>query len=253
MDTKAPSILLVEDSSLQAQVLLRCIHKMGLQAMGPVATATEALSLCQTQVPALAILDVRLADETDGAELAGQLLKLGGIAIIFATSIEDADTLTRLQALSPLAILPKPYSITSLRRVVELGLYGHMHTPIEWNQQEIQEAILPAQMPWLFVRERGLLMRVNTEDILCVQMEQKHCVITLVSGRHHLVRITLGQMLQHLGTTRFTQVHRSWIVQLARIEAVDLTAGIIRLASDIQAPLGRAYREHLVQRLQLLD
>lgn len=250
----SPSVLLVEDSATQARVLHSCIEQMGLRVLGPASTATEALQLCQAELPAVAVIDVSLADATDGVELASQLLQLGPVSIIFASAIDDLATLTRLQELRPLAILPKPYSVTSLRRVVELGLYGSMHTPLTWESpEEAQEVVLPAQKPWLFVRERGLLVRVNTDEILCVQMEQKHCILTLLSSRRHLVRIPLVQMLQHLGTAHFTQVHRSWVVQLKRIEAVDLTAGIIRLSAEAQAPLGRAYREKLLEQLQLLD
>jgi DNA-binding LytR/AlgR family response regulator len=249
----APKVLIVEDNFFQAQLLHSSIEKMGLQVLGPVATASEALHLSTQELPALAILDVSLAGVTDGVELAQQLLQLGPVPIVFASSFNDLATLNRIQQTSPLSVLPKPYNLTGLRRIVELGLYGRMNTPVESEIQVLPEIIkgsLPS--PWLFVRERGLLVRVTTADIVCVQMEQKYCTIMPVLGRNYLVRTTLAQMLEYLGSA-FTQVHRSWFVQLKKIESVDLTAGIISMVSGIQVPLGRSYRDKVVSQLQLLD
>lgn len=248
-----PKILIVEDNFFQAQLLHQSIEKMGLEVLGPVATATDALQLCRPELPALAILDVSLADATDGVELAEQLLRLGPVPIVFASSLNDAGTLNRIQQIPHLAILLKPYGVTSLRRIIELGLYGRMQTPEDWEAEtRLEKQLLQPSVPWLFVRERSLLVRITTDDIACVQMDQKYCTIMPVSGRNSLVRTSLIQMLDHLGSA-FVQVHRSWLVQLKKIESIDMTAGTISLVSGVQVPLGRAYRDKLVGQLQLLD
>lgn len=248
-----PKVLIVEDNFFQAQLLHDSIIHMGLQVLGPVATAKEAITLCSEEMPDLAILDVNLAGAMDGIELAEELRQLGPVPIVFASSFEDIATLNRIQQTAPLAILSKPYNLTSLQRIVELGLYGKMRTPVEAKIHIPSETSKDASpTPWLFVRERGLLVRVTTDDIVCVQMEQKYCTIMPVPGRSYLVRTSLAQLLEHLGSA-FVQVHRSWFVQLKKIESVDLTAGTISMILGIQVPLGRAYRDKLITQLQLLD
>lgn len=250
MNTNTPSILVVEDSALQSKILRMCIEQMGLRVFGQVTTAAAALALCAHELPTLAIVDIEIAGETDGVELAQQLQQRGPIPIIFASGADDPAVWARIQEVQPLAFLPKPYTIVSLRRVIELGVYGEMKTPIE--PAIPMPAVLPPQAPWLFVRERSLLVRVATEDILCVQMDSKYCLLTLTSGRSYSVRTSLVQLLHHLGVG-FAQVHRSWLVQLKHIEVVDPSMGVIRLRTTAEAPLGRAYREELMERLQLLD
>jgi DNA-binding LytR/AlgR family response regulator len=243
------SVLVVEDSPTQARLLGACLLQLGLPLLGPAATATAALALCATTWPALAIIDLGLEVGNDGVELAQQLQQEAPLPIIFISATDDTRLLARARALQPLAILPKPFTVTSLRRMIELGLYGQARTPLDWQPGAGAEL---APVPWLFVRERDVLMRLAIADITCVHTEQKHAVLTLVSGRRHSVRTPLAELLLNLPET-FVQVHRSWLVNLNYVEYVDPVAGIIRMPGALEAPLGRTYRDELLRRLPLIS
>jgi len=243
------SILVVEDSPTQARLLGACLLQLGLPLLGPAATAAAALALCATTWPALAIIDLGLEAGNDGVELAQQLQQRAPLPLIFISATDDTRLLARARALQPLAILPKPFTVTSLRRMVELGLYGQARTPLDWQPGAGADL---APTPWLFVRERDVLMRLAIADITCVHTEQKHAVLTLVSGRRHSVRTPLAELLLSLPDT-FVQVHRSWLVNLNYVEYVDPVAGIIRLPGALEAPLGRTYRDELLRRLPLIS
>lgn len=249
MAAPGASILVVEDSPTQARLLCACLLQLGLPLLGPAATAAAALALCATTWPALAVIDLGLEAANDGVELALQLQQQAPLPLIFISATDDTQLLARARALQPLAILPKPFTITSLRRMVELGLYGQARTPLDWQPGAGTE---PAPVPWLFVRERDVLMRLALADITCVHTEQKHAVLTLVSGRRHSVRTPLAELLLSLPDT-FVQVHRSWLVNLNYVEYVDPVAGIVRLPGALEAPLGRTYRDELLRRLPLIS
>jgi DNA-binding LytR/AlgR family response regulator len=244
-------ILVVEDSPTQARLLSTCLAQLGLPVLGPAATAAAAVALCATTRPALAIVDLALGVGPDGVALAQELRQAGPLPLIFISATDNTTLLERARLLQPLAILPKPFTITSLRRMVELGIYGHMHTPLDWEAPAPAVAAAAASA-WLFVRERDVLMRLAIADITCVHTEQKHAVITLVSGRRHSVRTPLTELLLSLPDT-FVQVHRSWLVNMNFVEYVDPAAGIIRLPGSVEAPLGRTYREELLRRLPLIS
>ena len=252
MSAFTPSVLVVEDSPAQAKLLSACLLQLGLPLVGPVATATDALTLCTTTWPALAIIDLSLAAGHDGVSLAQALREQGPLPLIFVSATDDTVLLARARALQPLAVLPKPFTITSLRRMVELAIYGQARTPLDWQAAPAAAAAEHAASPWLFVRERDVLMRLAAADIVYVRTEQKHAVITLVSGRRHSVRTPLAELLLSLPDT-FVQVHRSWLVNLDYIEYVDPLSGIIRLPSAVEAPLGRTYRDEMLRRLTLIS
>jgi two-component system response regulator LytT len=247
MAVPSANVLVVEDSPTQARLLCACLLQLGLPLLGPAATAAAALALCATTWPALAVIDLGLETSNDGVELAQQLQQRAPLPLIFISATDDTLLLARARALQPVAILPKPFTITSLRRMVELGLYGQARTPLDWQPGAGTEP-----SPWLFVRERDVLMRLALADITCVHTEQKHAVLTLVSGRRHSVRTPLAELLLSLPDT-FVQVHRSWLVNLNYVEYVDPIAGIVRLPGAIEAPLGRTYRDELLRRLPLIS
>jgi DNA-binding LytR/AlgR family response regulator len=249
MSSFTPSILVVEDSPTQARLLSACLLQLGLPLLGPVATAAAALAICATAWPTLAIIDLSLEPGNNGVELAQDLRRLGPLPVIFISATDDAVLLAQARALQPLAILPKPFTITSLRRMVEMGVYGQARTPIDWPGNSAAELAIS---PWLFVRERDVLMRLAVADVTCVRTEQKHAVITLVSGRRYSVRTPLAELLLSLPDT-FVQVHRSWLVNLNYIEYVDPLSGVIRLPGTVEAPLGRTYRDELLRRLTLIS
>jgi DNA-binding LytR/AlgR family response regulator len=249
MAAPSTSVLVVEDSPTQARLLSTCLLQLGLPLLGPAATADAALALCATTWPALAVIDLGLEASNDGVTLAQQLQQQASIPLLFISATDDTELLARARALQPVAILPKPFTVTSLRRMIELGLYGQARTPLDWQPGAGTE---PAPAPWLFVRERDVLMRLAIADITCVHTEQKHAVLTLVSGRRHSVRTPLAELLLSLPDT-FVQVHRSWLVNLNYVEYVDPVAGIIRLPGALEAPLGRTYRDELLRRLPLIS
>ena len=253
MSNFTPSVLVVEDSPTQAKLLSACLLQLGLPLVGPAASAADALTLCATTWPALAIIDLSLATGHDGVALAQELRQQGPLPLIFISATDDTVLLARARVLQPLAILPKPFTITSLRRMVELAIYGQARTPLDWQASPAPAAAPePVVSPWLFVRERDVLMRLGAADVMCVHTEQKHAVITLVSGKRYSVRTPLAELLLSLPDT-FAQVHRSWLVNLDYIEYVDPMLGIIRLPGTVEAPLGRTYRDELLRRLTLIS
>lgn len=251
MSNFTPSVLVVEDSPTQAKLLSACLLQLGLPLVGPAATAAEALALCATTWPALAVIDLNLTAGRDGVALAQELRARGPLPLIFVSATDDTVLLAQARALQPLAILPKPFTITSLRRMVELAIYGQARTPLDW-QTSPAAAPGPVVSPWLFVRERDVLMRLGAADVMCVHTEQKHAVITLVSGKRYSVRTPLAELLLSLPDT-FAQVHRSWLVNLDYIEYVDPLLSVIRLPGTVEAPLGRTYRDDLLRRLTLIS
>jgi two-component system, response regulator PdtaR len=78
-------ILIVEDEALIAMLLTESLESGGHQVMGPAATETEALALCEAARPDLALLDINLRDGSNGVDVARALLARWGVLAIFAS------------------------------------------------------------------------------------------------------------------------------------------------------------------------
>ena len=118
----APCILVVEDDYFVALDLEGGLRDAGMQVLGPVPTAEEALALARAQHPVLALMDIRLAGDKDGIEAALELYRELGIRCIFASAHVDPPHRQRAAAAAPLGWVQKPYTIGTVVAAVKKAL-----------------------------------------------------------------------------------------------------------------------------------
>lgn len=117
-----PKILIVEDDFLIAMQTESALMEAGFGVIGVATTADEALTLARAHKPALAVMDIRLAGQRDGVEVAGDLFREHGIRCVFATAHDDEQVRARAEAFAPLGWLAKPYTMASLVSLVRAAL-----------------------------------------------------------------------------------------------------------------------------------
>ena len=118
----APRILVVEDDYFVAIDLEGGLRAAGMQVLGPVPTAEEALALAKAERPVLAVMDIRLAGKKDGIEAALELYRELGIRCIFASAHVEPPYRQRAAAAAPLGWVQKPYTIGAVVAAVKKAL-----------------------------------------------------------------------------------------------------------------------------------
>lgn len=118
----APRILVVEDDYFVALDLAGGLRDAGMQVLGPVPTAEEALALAKSERPVLALMDIRLAGAKDGIEVALELYRDLGIRCIFASAHVEPPYRQRAAAAAPLGWVQKPYTIPAIVSAVKKAL-----------------------------------------------------------------------------------------------------------------------------------
>ena len=111
-------ILIVEDDLIMADMVELVLRKAGHQVCGIARTVAEAVVLGNRYVPDLTIIDVRLASEGVGTDLATVSDAVGQSAILYATANPSA---VMMAAAPGHACITKPYSFPNLLRSVELA------------------------------------------------------------------------------------------------------------------------------------
>ena len=110
-------ILIVEDEILIGWTLKLVLQVGGHRAIGPAASADEALDLAQTEQPELAFVDIGIAGERDGIAVAGALTEEHGTSCIFLTAQADRARAARDVALG---VIAKPYDPRDVLRAVDV-------------------------------------------------------------------------------------------------------------------------------------
>jgi len=118
----APRVLIVEDNWLAAIELEAALEEGGYAVVGIAVSADEAVQVCQTERPALVLMDIRLLGPRDGVDAAIEIRRRFGIGSVFVSAHDDPDVRARATAAQPLGWVAKPVtSALLLKALAELA------------------------------------------------------------------------------------------------------------------------------------
>jgi DNA-binding NarL/FixJ family response regulator len=107
--TNTGRILIVEDQYLVANDCEFHLKSAGFDCVGLASTADEALELACRTKPDVIVMDVRLANRSDGVRVAIEIFERFGIRCIFTSGHADSATREQATPAHPLGWLNKPY------------------------------------------------------------------------------------------------------------------------------------------------
>jgi DNA-binding LytR/AlgR family response regulator len=129
----------------------------------------------------------------------------------------------------------KPVSYTRFYKAVSRA---YTQWRRELNIQKIQNDI--------FIRKGSSLVRLSFDDILWVEALENY-VLVFTSREILTVHFTLKAILMKLPPDQFLQVHRSYIVNVNRINTINRNSLLIwNEQVNHVIPIGKSYREHLL-------
>lgn len=240
-------ILIVEDEPNYADTLEMFVDELGYDLAGIAAQGKKAMELFDEHNPDLVLMDIHLEGELTGIDLARIFQGQRSTPIIFITSFDDKETFNKAKQTAPYAYLPKPFEPDALQRSIELALQ-QAFAEGEQVFESSEEVVLAATC--FFVKDRSKLIKIKLDEILWVEVEDKYCMLH-TKERKFTLRQSLKDLAEKLDPSVFVQTHRSYIVNAAEIEDIDLGLFIVRI-NGAEVPLGRAHKDELINRLQTL-
>jgi two-component system, response regulator PdtaR len=112
-------ILIVEDEFFIALDLQAIAEGEGHAVLAIATSASEAVKEAGNLRPDVVLMDVRLAQNSDGIEAAREIKDRYGIRSLFITANSDEGTRRRAALVDPLDFLEKPVTQATLRRVLQ--------------------------------------------------------------------------------------------------------------------------------------
>jgi DNA-binding LytR/AlgR family response regulator len=225
-------IVLVEDDWIIAKEIAYSLQDFGFEVMGTYDTGEEALKAIAQHQPNIVLLDISLAGELSGIDIAKKL-KEEKVPFIFLTALADAETINQA----------KPESLYS---TIEITLH---------NAQSRREAITTPPLKEglkidesIFVKAKNRLERLLLKDILWIEASDIYALVSTATGKH-LVNSSLKAVEEGFPSARFIRVHRSYIVNLEKIDALEEDDILI---GETRIPIGKTYRGKLMTRLSFL-
>lgn len=235
-------VLVVDDESLARQVAVEYLSACaGVVVAGTCANGYEAVKAVSDSMPDVLLLDVQMPRLSgfDVLELVGP-----GPAVIFATAHDEY----ALKAFDVHAVdyLLKPFSQARLAAAIGRArerLVARAASPSD----SLRAALRTVRVERILVRDGGKVFIVPADTLDYAQAQDDY-VLLHTQGRNLLKEQPISSLEAQLDPGRFVRIHRSWLINLARLARIELEAKDRRVAvlhDGSRLPISRSGHQRL--------
>jgi DNA-binding LytR/AlgR family response regulator len=191
-----------------------------------------------------------LAGEMTGIEASTVIKEKYNIPVVFLTAYADEKTISKAKITDPYGYIIKPFKEIDLRTSIEMALYKFQKEQEKiknGNKEEKRESIISKE--YIYVKSNSKLVKVQNDDILFIEA-LKDYVILHTENSKYTIHSTMKDIEKKLPEEYFIRVHRSYIINLKKINSID--SSIVILENHKKAiPIGGSYKDLLFKRLNL--
>jgi len=242
-------ILIVEDELLIATNLKLILQDMGYAPFDPVGTKEQALEILQKQKPDLALLDINLQGKQDGIVIGEYIRQHIQIPFIFLTSNADKPTISAAKSTLPAAYLIKPFTEDDIYAAIEIALELFAGNKNEL-EEDLEEEKLSVLKDCVFVKHQNRYIKVAIADITYILVQDKYLEINTLDDKKYVVRSSMESILNTFKPYNFIRVHRSYSINPLSLQEIN---GDIIVVNKVEIPIGRAFRDDLIRRIQTMQ
>ncbi|MEO6904226.1 MAG: response regulator [Bacteroidia bacterium] len=246
------NILVVEDESIVAKDIQNSLKKLGYEVVGVCATGEDAIKKTEELKPDLILMDIMLKSEMSGIDAATQIREKFNIPIIYLTAYADESTLNKAKVSEPYGYIIKPFKEIDLHTSIEMAMYKHSKESVVRKERDFLYSVLENKETKgiLFVKSNSRLVKVKTSDIYFVEALKDYVVINTNNARY-TIHSTMKDIEKKLPPNEFIRVHRSFIVRIDKIIAIEQPNLLLEEDKKL-IPIGGSYKEELSKRLKTL-
>lgn len=257
------NILIVEDEAILAMDLSDLLEHEGYCVVGTANNGRKALDLFRNNPVDLVLCDITIKGDWDGIETIGQLFSVRQVPVIYLTALTDRATIARAKETFPAGYITKPFDSTQLRVAIEMALNSfsvRVLTPPPTAVMETKILPLNAEKTVsekdsnrtapilrvndaLFVKQNYQFVKVLLSDVLYLEADDIYTTI-VTTGKKYVIRLALSQMTERLRADRLVRTHRSYVVNLDRIDSFSDHEVVV---AGHSIPLGRNYKDEFLR------
>ncbi|MDT0686007.1 LytR/AlgR family response regulator transcription factor [Autumnicola psychrophila] len=240
-------ILIVEDEMIIAANISLQITEMGYEVSGVVPRGEDALNHLRDNLPDIVLIDIQLKGKLDGIETAQRMREFHDeLAIIYLTANADEVHFNRAKTTNPFAFISKPFKKLDLQRSIELTINQLKDTTTP-KKSKIENSTFVLK-EFLFIRHQDTMVKVDIQAIRYIEADRNYCRI-FCTEKEYLLVTTLKDMDKKLPQRHFFRIHRSYIINLSRIDEI---AGTHVVIAKKAIPMAKGMRPELLKKLQTI-
>jgi DNA-binding LytR/AlgR family response regulator len=246
------NIMVVEDESIVAKDIQQSLKKLGYNVADVCNTGEAAVVSATEKRPDLILMDIMLKGEMSGIDAAEKIRDNLNIPVVFLTAYADESTLNKAKITEPYGYIIKPFKEVDLHTTIEMAIYKHDKVTEVKKERDLLYSIVESKenKGFIFIKSNSRFIRLKTEDIMFVEALKDYVTVNTVNQKF-TIHTTMKEIESKLPVGDFIRVHRSFIVRIDKIFAID-SPNIILEDEKKVIPIGGSYRDELLTRLNMI-
>lgn len=160
LPTHPQHVLVADDEHLVASGVAVNLRELGYDVIGPAADGDEAVSLCESTHPDMALLDIRMP-KRDGLAAAEIVFRQMGIPVMIFSAYSDPEYVSSGNRVGVFGYLLKPVTQDQMRVGISVAWgrfldYAAQHTEILSLKERLEHRKIIEQAKWILVKRRNL-------------------------------------------------------------------------------------------------
>ena len=104
----------------------------------------------------------------------------------------------------------------------------------------------------IFIKKNSALVRLKYDDILWVEALENYVIFVTFNDKY-TIHFTMKAIEQKLPSTKFSRIHRSYIVNIKSISLIEDNTVIIKTSEGSKSlPIGKSYKDKLMNDINLI-
>lgn len=247
------NILVVEDEAIVSKDIQQSLKKLGYTIVGASATGEKAIELALKHKPDLVLMDIMLKGEMSGIDAAKKIKETLSIPVIYLTAYADENTLSKAKVTEPYGYIIKPFKEIDLHTSIEMALYKYSKEKEIIKERDFLYSLVDnndTSDTVIFVKSNARFVKVKTNTILFVEALKDYVVVNTKDVKY-TIHTTMKEIEKKLPKNEFQRIHRSFIVRMDKIIAIEQPNIIIEGDKKI-LPIGGSYKDELISRINLI-
>jgi DNA-binding LytR/AlgR family response regulator len=241
-------ILIVEDNVIIADDMQSMLEEIGYEIVDNVIVYEQAVEVLKDKQVDLVLIDIILASDKTGIDLGKHIRDHYDIPFIFVTSNSDRATVENAKTVQPNGYLVKPFEQQDLYTSIEIALsnfeQGKRKQITEDREQEVGEGFTGNSVlkDSIFVKKQHLYYRIYFDDIRFIKADNVYLEVN-TKDKKFLVRSPLKNYLEKLPRNKFYRAHKSYIVNVDHIDAINSRDILI---NETLIPISKDFKEFII-------
>lgn len=241
-------ILIVEDNVIIADDMQSMLEEIGYEIVDNVIVYEQAEKVLKTEQVDLVLIDIILASDKTGIDLGKHIRANYDIPFIFVTSNSDRATVENAKTVKPNGYLVKPFEQQDLYTSIEIALSNFTYGTNK--QAAVENKVNEDDVPMsnsvlkdsIFVKKQHLYYRIQFGDIQFIKADNVYLEVNTVDKKF-LVRSPLKDYLEKLPKNKFYRAHKSYIVNVDHIDAINSKDIMI---NNNLIPISKDFKEFII-------